>query len=116
MNTAIQDTIERTLILKAPQETVWQSLVDPAQLCKWFCHRIEGTLALGQQVVLEWDEDRCPSKIVAFEPISHFAFRWMPGPNPPGVVIGEENTTLVSFYLEHRAWREAQVRGALEDD
>ncbi len=101
MNTTLQDRIERELTLKAPIERVFRALTDAGELAKWFPKAIEGRVAPGETAVFDFGEyGKAPVHVVAVEPFSYFAFRWVPGSVPfRGDPLSRPNT-LVEFRLE----------------
>lgn len=98
MNTALQDTIEREITLKAPIERVYRALTD--DLTAWFPKAIEGKVAQGENCVFDFGEyGKGCVHIVATDPHTYFAYRWVPGANN---FVGDVRTvpnTLVEFRL-----------------
>ena len=62
MNTKLQDTIERVLVLKASIQRVYHAISSAEGLVKWFPNRIEGkvepgeTAQISRQLVPDRDE------------------------------------------------------------
>ncbi len=96
-NVLMQDTIERTIDTKADLARAWQAFATPEGLSSWFSERIEGSWAVGEEAVLSWGEHRCRIRIVAFEPMSKFAYEWVPGTASDELVEG--SLTQVVFTL-----------------
>ncbi|MBL8066174.1 MAG: SRPBCC domain-containing protein [Chthonomonadaceae bacterium] len=95
----ITDAIERTLELAAPQAKVWDAIATAKGICSWFCQRVIGDWSPGQTVEMAWGEDRVKAKVVASEPMTRFAYRWVPGCANDGLPYEEANTTEVEFTL-----------------
>lgn len=112
MNT---DRIEKRVLLKAPQERVWQAISDYRQFGIWFGVSFEGPFVAGAplhgRITLttvdpEVAKLQKPYENLAFdirvervEPIHHFSFRWHPHAHDPGVDYSKEKMTLVVFEL-----------------
>lgn len=105
MSTTMQDTIQKEMILRAPIERVYAALTDPEQFAKWFPDSIEGELKPGERPLLDFGEyGKCRIYVVAAEPFTYFAYRWVSGsayaPHGfQGDVLTMPNT-LVEFRLE----------------
>ena len=99
MATPVQDSIERKLVFKADRERVWKCVSDPAEIVKWFCERIEGDFAVGEEVMLCWGDDRCGAKVVTLDPPNQMAYRWVPGVGDGVTQLTHQNSTLVLFTL-----------------
>jgi len=103
--TALQDTIEREIVVRAPKERVYAGITDPAQIVQWFPDGIEGKLEPGERPILDFGKyGKSAIYVVAAEPYDYFAYRWVPGsvPVPQGFlgdVLAQPNT-LVEFRLE----------------
>lgn len=104
MNTTLQDTIEKELVVRAPIEQVYKAIADPGQIVKWFPDGIEGSLAPGEKPVLDFGEyGKSVIHVVAAEPHHYFAYRWVPGGNAPEIAMADPLSlpnTLVEFRLE----------------
>lgn len=99
MATAVQDTIERRFVVKASKDKAWRSVTDPVEIVKWFCNKIEGTIAAGEDIVLIWGEHRARAKVAVFDPTDRFGYRWVPGGDHPDTAPTDSNSTLVLFTL-----------------
>ena len=105
MNTAIQDTIEKEIIVKASKERVYAALTTPEQFVKWFALGVEGTFETGDRPVLDYGEfGKFKILIVAANPHDFFSYRCAPGSIycPQGFLddVLEHPSTLVEFTLE----------------
>lgn len=108
------DKIEKTTMLKAPLEKVWNAIGDSTAFGKWFGMTLEGPFVEGQIVAgaiakTQVDEEiakhqepyvgvRCELYVERVVPLKRLTFRWHPGANPdtgPGAP-----TTTVNFELE----------------
>src|ERR1700761_308747 len=100
------DRIEKTILLRAPQERVWQAISDAAQFGTWFGVAfdgpfVEGARLTGTMVPTKVDADVAklqePFKgrpfeffIERIEPSMRLAFRWHPYAIEPGVDYSAE--------------------------
>ncbi len=102
METALKDTIERELLLKAPIKRVYAAIAEPEQIVKWFPDGIEGKLQKGERPVLDFGEyGKHAILVTAAEPHHYFAYRWTPGSVPGSLGRVEDRpNTLVEFRLE----------------
>ena len=110
------DRIEKTTLLRAPQERVWRAISDPKQFGLWFGVAFDGPFVAGTQMkgrivptkvdpeiakmqephtgkAFEWSVER-------IEPMRLIAFRWHPFAIEPDVDYSKEETTLIVFELE----------------
>ena len=98
----MQDTIEKTIELKAAPARVWRALTNHQEFGEWFRVRLDGPFVVGQVSTgnmtypgyehLKWD-----ALIEAMEPEKRFVFRWHPGGGEPDP---GEIRTVVEFLLE----------------
>lgn len=110
----VADRIEKSILLAAPLERVWDAISDSEKLGSWFGMRVDGPFVEGRQVsgrITETsvDEEVAAKQrphvgapvtlwIVAVEPRRRLAFRWNPLSEPEFADL----TTLVEFTLsEH---------------
>ena len=110
------DTIEKSILLRAPRARVWRALTDHVEFGQWFGMRVAGPFVAGQPVhatVVGTTADPDVAKAQAqyagvsfemrierIEPERLFAFRWHPGATDPSIDYSQEPTTLVEFTLE----------------
>jgi uncharacterized protein YndB with AHSA1/START domain len=88
------NTIERSVVVAAPQARVWRALTEPERFSKWFEMDIRwGRLAVGEAMTFTMDGATDPGTIVAVEPQTRFAFTWLSEP-------GYDYRTTVTFVLE----------------
>lgn len=97
----LQDSIEKEIIIKAPQETVYEAITSPERITAWFPTAIEGTLNVGDRPVLDFGEHgKNQIYVESAKPHEYFAYRWVPGSKHfIGDVLTQQNT-LVEFTLE----------------
>ena len=100
----MQDSIEKTIDLKAPVARVWRALTDYQQFGEWFRVDLDGPFAVGsisrgQVTYPGYEHLRWEALVKAIEPETYFAFDWCPY-NEPDQDITQEPTTLVEFRLE----------------
>jgi uncharacterized protein YndB with AHSA1/START domain len=105
----IEDSVVKTIELKAPVERVWRALTDWREFSTWFHVRLEGPFVMGQvsrgQIThpgfehINWEVH-----VVRMEPERVFAFRWgQPVSHDKEFYPmdwSKEPTTLVEFRLE----------------
>ena len=105
MNSTIQDSIEREIVVRAPKERVYAALTTPEQFVKWFSIGVEGRLDTGERPTLDFGEyGEFTIYVVAANPHDYFAYRCVPGSiycpqGFKGDVLAHPNT-LVEFTLE----------------
>jgi uncharacterized protein YndB with AHSA1/START domain len=97
----IPSQIEKEILIEAPIDVVWRIVTEPDQIKQWFCSDAEfegraggaGRMAFepGYTYFLE---------VVAFEPPSRFAYRWL---REEALRARPENSTLVEFTLRAEA-------------
>jgi uncharacterized protein YndB with AHSA1/START domain len=96
------DTIEKDILIKAPAETVYQVITEPAHIAEWFADAAELAPVPGGEGTLTFEDrattQRMAVKLVvqAAEPPHRFAFRW---DHPDGEQPREDNSLLVEFTL-----------------
>jgi uncharacterized protein YndB with AHSA1/START domain len=112
------DRIEKKILLRAPQQRVFQAIADSARFGAWFGAEIEGPFVPGQRVLARIAPTRVDPEIAEkqrphaglrfvihvdrIEPETLFAFRWHPFPVDVAVDYASEPTTLVVFELAAR--------------
>jgi uncharacterized protein YndB with AHSA1/START domain len=110
------DRIEKSVLLRAPLDRVWNAISDSAAFGRWFGMRfdgpfVEGTTVRGVITPTTVDEQVARSQepytgmadtweIVAVEPRRRFAYRWHPFGVESGADYTDEPTTLVEFTLD----------------
>jgi uncharacterized protein YndB with AHSA1/START domain len=100
------DRIERSIVINAPRERVWQALSNPEQFGTWFGIDLKGhQFTPGQRVRAPMSA--CGHENVFFdvvverlEPQALFAYRWHPAAMDPAVDYSAEEPTLVTFTLD----------------
>jgi uncharacterized protein YndB with AHSA1/START domain len=100
------DRIERSVVINAPRERVWQALSNAEKFGAWFGANLQGqTFAAGQRV--RGQITHCGHEHIFFdavieriEPQALLAYRWHPYPADPAVDYALEEPTLVTFTLE----------------
>ena len=90
--------LERSVLINAPRQRVWQAITDPAQLEQWYapgCAWEIPALQVGATVKFHnTDTDIQLATIEALEPLHQFTLRWHLDPAHPGI------TLLNSFLLK----------------
>ncbi|NED96210.1 activator of HSP90 ATPase [Phytoactinopolyspora alkaliphila] len=93
----MRDSIQREVVVKAPQERVWHVLTEPAQVARWFGQRAEFELREGAPARFRWDDyGWFSARIERVEPPTSFCFRWAEDPDRP---LEDSPSTLVEFTL-----------------
>ena len=93
MTADIQDAIERKLTIKAPIDRVYRGFINE------FLKNTEDKLAAGEHAVLDFGEyGKSSIHVVAAEPFTYFAYRWVPGTCFEGDIYAE-GCTLVELKL-----------------
>ena len=116
MNT---DSIQKKILLRAPQARVWRALTDSREFGLWFGMKVNGPFAPGRVMNCEivtttvnpevakaqepYKGTRFDITIDRMEPERLFSFRWHPGAVDPKIDYSKEPATLVEFTLEHAA-------------
>ena len=112
---AVPDRIEKTILLRAPQNRVWRAISDAKRFGTWFGVELEAPFAAGTtlkgkivptKVDPEMAKHQAPYEGVPFEitveriePERLFSFRWHPFGVDKNVDYSSEPTTLVEFVL-----------------
>ena len=112
MNT---DRIEKTVLLEAPRERVWEALTDSTRFGIWFGAEFDGAFVAeqwvtGRIVPTQMDPEVArlqePARgmlmaihVETMEPMTRFAFRWHPYAIDDSSDYSAEPTTLVTFDL-----------------
>jgi uncharacterized protein YndB with AHSA1/START domain len=105
MNSFIQDSIEKEIVVRAPKERVYAALTTPEQFVKWFSIGVEGKFEAGERPIVDFGEyGRFKIYVVAANPHDYFAYRCVDAStySPQGFygdALAEPNT-LVEFTLE----------------
>jgi uncharacterized protein YndB with AHSA1/START domain len=96
--------VERQTVVKAPIERVYAALTDPSLFPTWGPERVDGKIAPGERPILDFGASgKAAIYVVAVEPPSFFAYRWVQGVTDPKVLLGDPlkgPNTLVEFHLE----------------
>ncbi len=100
MDSNQQLTIERTLVLKAPLQRVWDAIATPEGFAGWFLTRVEGKWMAGETVVLYWPSGKANDIILHIidEP-RVFAYKWHPGDYAKVSDFPQEQLTTVTMKL-----------------
>ena len=99
----MQNAIETSIVIEAPAERVWASLVDSGEFGRWFRAEVEGPFVAGRlcwMISTVEPENRLRFWIrpVLFDPPRVFAFDW-PAGDAPGPDPEKDATTRVTFTL-----------------
>jgi uncharacterized protein YndB with AHSA1/START domain len=110
------DRLEKRVLLRAPQETVWRAISDAVEFGSWFGMELDGSFAPGEPIrgrikptefdaeVAKMQEPHAGTPVALYvervEPMSVFSFRWHPFAIDSAVDYSREPMTLVTFTLE----------------
>src|SRR5258707_11582096 len=74
----LSDRIERTMVLPAPRQRVWEAITKPEQLAHWFGVVSDMDFRVGGAIHFTWKNEPCPytGRIEVIEEPHRFAFRW----------------------------------------
>src|SRR5207244_8707862 len=74
----LSDRIERTMVLPAPRQRVWEAITKPEQLAHWFGVVSDMDFRVGGAIHFTWENEPCPytGRIEVIEEPHRFAFRW----------------------------------------
>lgn len=109
------DRIEKTVVLRAPRDRVWNAIADARQFGTWFGVALDGPFVAGQRITGTMTPTKVDAEVAkrqesfagfamewlveAIEPMTRFAFRWHPFAIERDVDYSHEPTTLVEFVL-----------------
>ena len=102
----LSDRIERTMVLPAPRQRVWEAITKPEQLAHWFGVVSDMDFRVGGAIHFTWKNEPCPyaGQIEVIEEPHRFAFRWPSyAVGHPKVTFATAPSTLVEITLEERA-------------
>lgn len=92
------EKVERSVVLDASPEEVWDALTDPHQLSSWFGALVDLDVRPGGTGRFVSDDGEVlDAVVVAVEQARHVTFQWWP---VSGGRAGGPSTTRVSFDLE----------------
>ena len=100
----MSDTIDKSVLIAAPIERVWDALTDHRQFGAWFGVALDGPFRVGEEArgrmtVPDYDHLVWRATTVAIDPPHHFAFTWHPYAIDPDRDYAAEAPTLVTFRL-----------------
>jgi uncharacterized protein YndB with AHSA1/START domain len=95
----ISDRIERSVVVSASPEQVWEALTTEDGMQAWFGDIAEMDVQPGGEAVFGWSEEghRVAAVIETVEPITRFAFRWAIN---AGEAVEDGPSTLVEFVID----------------
>jgi uncharacterized protein YndB with AHSA1/START domain len=104
MSVTSTDRIEKTVVLRAPRERVWQALADSRSFGEWFGVVLDGPFEPGTRLtgrITYPGYEHIPWEITVerVEPQRLLSWRWHPNNIEEGVDYSAEPTTLVEFEL-----------------
>ena len=101
----MQDSIEKTIDLKAPVGRVWHALTDHKEFGEWFQVALDGPFVVGEisrgQITYSgYEHMQWEATVQAMEHERLFSLKWCPYGGDPDIDYSEEPQTLVEFRLE----------------
>lgn len=104
MNT---NTIQKSIVINAPQSRVWLALTDARQFGTWFRVHLEGDFAPGRTIhghitYPGYEHLKFEADVEKIEPEHTFSFRWRPYAIDPDKDYSHEPKTLVEFTLKEQ--------------
>lgn len=106
----MQDIIRREILINASQQKIYEAIIDPNQITKWFPETVEGDLKPGSQPIFGWGEHgKNQLLIVDAKPFEYFAYRWVPGANHFLGDVKRVATTLVEFKITKQSSQSCKV-------
>ncbi|HEV7914088.1 MAG TPA: SRPBCC family protein, partial [Albitalea sp.] len=100
------DRIERSIVIDAPRERVWQAISDPQQFGSWFGANLKdqrfapGQRARGPITISGFEHVWFDVVVERIEPQDLLSYRWHPYAIDPAVDYTNEPPTLVTFTLK----------------
>lgn len=98
------DKIEKSIVVAAPIERVWQAVTDHREFGRWFRVDLEGPFVVGQDTRgkithpgfehLQWK-----AGVLEMDAPRRFVFTWHPYAIDPSVDYDQEEPTTVTFTL-----------------
>lgn len=101
----MENSIEKSVRLKAPVSRVWRALTDYKEFSQWFRVDLDGPFLAGQATSGQmtypgYEHVKMRMDIQEIVPESLFSFKWHPYAIDPDKDYSEEELTLVTFRLE----------------
>jgi uncharacterized protein YndB with AHSA1/START domain len=93
----VPESVEREILIDAPQEVVWEVITEPDHISGWFSDSAEIDLRPDGRLTLVWDGRHAErGRVEKVEPPHFFSFRWIRG---SATEARDGNSTLVEFSL-----------------
>src|SRR5262245_45531408 len=97
--------IERSILIEAPRDRVWDALTDAKKFGEWFHVNLRGNFTPGETIKGSVTESSLHGLPIAMDiglmdGQKLFSWRWHPAAVNPNVDYSREPTTLVEFKLE----------------
>jgi uncharacterized protein YndB with AHSA1/START domain len=101
----MENSIEKSIQLKAPVSRVWRALTDHTEFGEWFRVNLDGPFLAGeatrgQMTYPGYEHVKMRMDIQEIVPETQFSFKWHPYAIDPDKDYSEEDLTLVTFRLE----------------
>jgi uncharacterized protein YndB with AHSA1/START domain len=104
-DSTVDDSIEKTIDLKASIDRVWRAVTDHKEFGEWFRVALEkpfevGEMTSGNITYPGYEHMRLEAVVKTMDRKSLFAFTWCPAPDNTGNAPINSMETLVEFKLE----------------
>jgi uncharacterized protein YndB with AHSA1/START domain len=101
----MENSIEKSIQLKAPVSRVWRALTDYKEFGEWFRVDLDGPFLAGQATRGQmtypgYEHVKMRMDIQEIVPETLFSFKWHPYAIDPDKDYSEEELTLVTFRLD----------------
>lgn len=101
----MQNSIEKTIELKAPVARVWRALTNHEEFGEWFHVDLDGPfvvgeLSLGRITYPGYEHLKWQAMVRAMDQERLFSLTWCPYASDPEIDYSDEPQTLVEFTLE----------------
>ena len=88
--------IEREVLIEAPVDLVWRTIIEPDQMSQWFADRVDLVVEPGAHGYMQFGDQGGPVVVETVDPPTRFSFRWN---YPRGEEPVTGNSMLVEFTL-----------------
>jgi uncharacterized protein YndB with AHSA1/START domain len=96
----MDQSITRTLILKAPLDKAWNAIATPEGFHGWFSAKVEGDWKEGEAVLLRWPSGNANEiRLNKIQPKSLFVYQWHPGEYNKLDAYPESELTTITMRL-----------------
>ena len=97
---AVNDVIEREMVLSSTRSEVWAALTTAEGLAGWWWDSVEIDLRPGGAISFGYGESVYPAQVETVQPEDRYVFTWRSFQEDEGAEDVPELTTQVEFLLE----------------